>query len=605
MNIPQKRVICVIGMHRSGTSALTRGLQVLGVDLGDKLLPPGSDNKRGYWEDYEIQQFNDSLLKKLGSKVLSLNSLDHAYLNESCISEEKVEAYDLLRKKFESINLFAFKDPRTTILLNFWQSIFKKMKLNESYLFSIRNPLNIANSLFKRNEIPIYKGLLLWFKYISSGILDTENKNVLFLKFENLLNDPFIQIKRISNYLELDLLSDFELKFDEYKNNFLTLDLYHNKESEELFFSSKEVPSYMKEVYKKLSSLSNSSGNAADIIRSDLINDIIEIKKEQSCFLYTINDNVKEIENLKLENSTLKNDFIKAEIFSLNQKLSNLTNQTNDLFQILPDFFSKTSISLKTVLNKNSELQETIEKNADTKEKIFDIISELSNKIEKIPFDFQLLKEEQSKTNLEKEILNKKLKEYEIENKKLSKENHRLVKKNEFLSIANSKKSKILKESTQKLNLAMQDIDALHNAINIITKENTENFLKKEILTKENYKLSYIKREYESCFEEINKKKKEILSELSINIQSINKINRFSFENSLIRNLENKIKKIQVILQNVFLNFNFFDPEFYLSYYQDVKDANIDPLEHYIYFGIKEGRFKSEKDMEKFNHNLM
>src|SRR5437762_1230512 len=45
------RVIMVVGMHRAGTSALTRGLTALGVDLGEHLLLPGADNPTGYWED--------------------------------------------------------------------------------------------------------------------------------------------------------------------------------------------------------------------------------------------------------------------------------------------------------------------------------------------------------------------------------------------------------------------------------------------------------------------------------------------------------------------------------------------------------------------------
>jgi hypothetical protein len=36
--------VCVLGMHRSGTSALTHILQLLGVQIGDDFLPPAPDN---------------------------------------------------------------------------------------------------------------------------------------------------------------------------------------------------------------------------------------------------------------------------------------------------------------------------------------------------------------------------------------------------------------------------------------------------------------------------------------------------------------------------------------------------------------------------------
>jgi hypothetical protein len=54
-----KKIIVVLGMHRSGTSALTRGLSTLGVGLGDTLHPAGSDNPTGFWEDRDIIAFNN------------------------------------------------------------------------------------------------------------------------------------------------------------------------------------------------------------------------------------------------------------------------------------------------------------------------------------------------------------------------------------------------------------------------------------------------------------------------------------------------------------------------------------------------------------------
>jgi len=63
MSIDQKkRIVVIIGMHRSGTSVIARGLKVLGVTLGDNLMPPGEDNPKGYWEDLDINELNVELL---------------------------------------------------------------------------------------------------------------------------------------------------------------------------------------------------------------------------------------------------------------------------------------------------------------------------------------------------------------------------------------------------------------------------------------------------------------------------------------------------------------------------------------------------------------
>ena len=63
-----RSAMCLIGMHRSGTSLAARMLSLLGVSLGapEGLLPPGPDNPAGYWENKSIQEFDDELLADRG-----------------------------------------------------------------------------------------------------------------------------------------------------------------------------------------------------------------------------------------------------------------------------------------------------------------------------------------------------------------------------------------------------------------------------------------------------------------------------------------------------------------------------------------------------------
>ena len=62
------RLIVVLGMHRSGTSAITRGLQVMGVELGDRMMPPvEGNNSKGFWEDLDLYALNIEILNNIGS----------------------------------------------------------------------------------------------------------------------------------------------------------------------------------------------------------------------------------------------------------------------------------------------------------------------------------------------------------------------------------------------------------------------------------------------------------------------------------------------------------------------------------------------------------
>ena len=63
-----KRCFFILGMHRSGTSALARVINLCGVDLGNKLMPPAENsNKKGFWEHFDINTANEKLLHELKS----------------------------------------------------------------------------------------------------------------------------------------------------------------------------------------------------------------------------------------------------------------------------------------------------------------------------------------------------------------------------------------------------------------------------------------------------------------------------------------------------------------------------------------------------------
>jgi hypothetical protein len=63
---PEKCVL-VLGMHRSGTSALTGILNILGADLGLNMMKAAEDNERGFFENRSIYNINEKILESLGS----------------------------------------------------------------------------------------------------------------------------------------------------------------------------------------------------------------------------------------------------------------------------------------------------------------------------------------------------------------------------------------------------------------------------------------------------------------------------------------------------------------------------------------------------------
>jgi len=252
------RIIVVLGMHRSGTSVITRGLQVLGVDLGDKLIGsiPGN-NEKGFWEDAEINDFNNSLLLKLGSGWDRLNALDEVALLSSDLSSERNLAIALLRGKLRADSIFAFKDPRTAVLLPFWQVIFNDLDLSVSYLVAVRNPMEVAESLHRRDGISLLKGLLLWVKYSLAAVRGTQGARRVFVAYAAVMQEPRLQLKRISQALDL---SDPELNQQglfEYVEEFLSPELRHNISAVDALLAPGQIPPFVSDLYRFLLQLAS------------------------------------------------------------------------------------------------------------------------------------------------------------------------------------------------------------------------------------------------------------------------------------------------------------------------------------------------------------
>ena len=100
-------------MHRSGTSALTRALNLCGVDLGTRMLPPAEgNNDSGFWEHADAVDAHERLLFALGRSWSDARALPMDWLDTpaAAVAAERIAA--LLAGDFGGSRLWAVKDPR-------------------------------------------------------------------------------------------------------------------------------------------------------------------------------------------------------------------------------------------------------------------------------------------------------------------------------------------------------------------------------------------------------------------------------------------------------------------------------------------------------------
>lgn len=178
MNSTQKNIFVVLGVARSGTSAIARGLKALGIELGDKMSSGNSKwNAKGFWEDTDIvYQINGKAFSMLDFAPYGIKTLDPAKQTSEKLHEVKLAAIELLKQRFTATDHWGFKDPSTIKLLTFWQNIFHELSIKENYIIALRNPLASAQSYQKVTGSGIEISLLLWLMHIIPAIEETELK---------------------------------------------------------------------------------------------------------------------------------------------------------------------------------------------------------------------------------------------------------------------------------------------------------------------------------------------------------------------------------------------------------------------------------------------
>ena len=193
-------IICIGGMHRNGTSTVTKALSALGVALGDSLMPADSGNPTGYWEHTEAVAINEAVLQWL---QIQWDSPLIASKTTTALPEPLLErGIDFIQQQTSSVP-FAFKDPRTSRLLPFWQTVMQESKerIDARYVITLRNPLDSARSLARRNGIPVIKGLALWIEHMLSMAATVDWDNTIVVEYETLLQHPHNTLHKLHDDL--------------------------------------------------------------------------------------------------------------------------------------------------------------------------------------------------------------------------------------------------------------------------------------------------------------------------------------------------------------------------------------------------------------------
>lgn len=225
--------IIVLGMHRSGTSFVTRAINLLGAHVGNHLLGRKEENPTGFWEHKLSLHINRDLLEMAGGRWDDPPDDVEA----GPISKFKMKLF-LAKLHKEGKTTAVWKDPRTLLTFPVW----RREMVNYVPVFVFRHPAAVASSLQQRNGFTREKGLDLWLKYNRCLLnIDEDEEVSYFLNFSD-------DLSHISNVLK-DISAEVGLEFNEEAEKFY--DKKMAKKSE-----LNVVKSEVRKVYCKLKSKS-------------------------------------------------------------------------------------------------------------------------------------------------------------------------------------------------------------------------------------------------------------------------------------------------------------------------------------------------------------
>jgi glycosyltransferase involved in cell wall biosynthesis len=201
--------LLILGMHRSGTSALTGALSLAGIDPGPSLLPAAEGiNPKGFWEHREVVAIHERLLVALGTSWDDERPLPRDWWLLPVVASFRDELTAILRRDFSSSPLWILKDPRLCRLIPMWLQILQGLEVKPHFIICLRHPLEVASSLELRDEIQQERSCLLWLEHLIESEHWTRGYARMIISYERLLEDWRTVIQDVVETFSLDLRID-------------------------------------------------------------------------------------------------------------------------------------------------------------------------------------------------------------------------------------------------------------------------------------------------------------------------------------------------------------------------------------------------------------
>jgi hypothetical protein len=247
--VNRRSALIVLGMHRSGTSPLTRVLNLLGADLPSVLMPPApGNNEVGFWEPDDIVKIHDEMLSNARSSWDDVSPFPESWYGSEAATRFGGQILAILARDFSRSSLFVLKDPRVCRFVPFWLGLLDQFGAEPRFVISIRHPLEVAASLETRNRFSRAKSVLLWLWHLLEAERETRDQKRSFVFYEALLQDWRAVAARVAGELGISWPPMSAAKAAEIDAFLSDRHRHHSRSLEDL--SSADISDWAKEAYE-------------------------------------------------------------------------------------------------------------------------------------------------------------------------------------------------------------------------------------------------------------------------------------------------------------------------------------------------------------------
>jgi len=190
--------LLVVGMHRSGTSAVTGSLVAMGFNVAesaDRMDWPDSNPE--HWESLSLALHNEGLLGRLHGGWNAPPELAEGWEDGPEIAAAPAPI-DVLTSAYPLSGPSVWKDPRLCLLLPYWRRV---LPAPIAAVFVWRSPLAVARSLRRRDQLSITEGLALWERYNRSALTGLLDVDTYVIDYETVIDDPSRAVAELGSWL--------------------------------------------------------------------------------------------------------------------------------------------------------------------------------------------------------------------------------------------------------------------------------------------------------------------------------------------------------------------------------------------------------------------